>query len=275
MDRSAKWFLQACSLAMLMVTAAGCGMEHSEFTTDERLDRGLVVILPGIEGVSNLNRNIRRGLVSGGCFQALPIYSWGRPIPGVGLVLNQVDFLGNRIAGSQIAQMIVQYQDNHPGKPVHIVGHSGGGGVAVFAAEGMPEGRQIDGLVLLSASIWHGYDLTKALSRCKNGIVNFYNPEDAAMLAVGTTLLSNVDGMKGPSAGLNGFRKSFPGLYQVSIASYGGNPHTAVTEPGYVATFVAPWVLSSTWPAAATSSAPPVPNSGENLALHDAGRQVK
>jgi pimeloyl-ACP methyl ester carboxylesterase len=213
----------------------------------------LVIILPGIEGESNLNRDIRRGLAMAGIDYALPIYHWGRPIPGLGMILNQMDFVGNRLAGVRIAKTIEQYQQEHPGKPVFVVGHSGGGGVAVFAAEGMSEGKQIDGLILLSASIWAGYDLTKALDRCKYGIVNFYNEGDVGLLAIGTTITSNVDGMRGPSAGLNGFDKANRKLYQVNIAhyAYGSDAHTAATQPRFVSAHVAPWITSQTWPVAA------------------------
>ena len=175
------------------------------------------------------------------------------------MLLNQMDFLGNRLAGLRIAKMIEQYQDDHPGAPVYIVGHSGGGGVAVFAAEGMSEGRQVDGLVLLSASIWAGYDLTKALGRCRNGIVNFYNKSDVGLLAIGTTITSNVDGMRGPSAGLNGFDAAkidktgvYSKLYQVRMTAgmTGGDaPHAAATRPGFVSLYVAPWVSDGSWPA--------------------------
>jgi len=231
-----------------LVSSAGC-VDDSEFVTEARKANGLVIILPGIEGpISGLADDIRRGLSVGGANCALQIYPWGRPIPGIGMVLNQMDVLGNRLAGAAIANTIVEYQDKYPGRSVYIVGHSGGGGVAVFAAEGMPEGRQLDGLILLSASIWNGYDLTKALSRCRNGIANFYNSSDSGLLAIGTTITSTVDGMRGVSAGLSGFTRSFPRLYQVPIPSYGDDPHTAATRPSYVAAHVAPWVLSSGWP---------------------------
>jgi len=244
--------------------ATGCnGSSGTIYTTDHRLENGLVIILPGIEGESPLNRDIRRGLAMAGIAHALPIYHWGRPIPGVGMILNQMDFVGNRLAGLRIAKTIEQYQQEHPGKPVFVVGHSGGGGIAVFAAEGMSEGKQIDGLVLLSASIWAGYDLTKALDRCKCGIVNFYNEGDVGLLAIGTTITSNVDGMRGPSAGLKGFdgvsggdpagkKAAYRRLYQVNIArhAYGSDPHTAATQPRFVSAHVAPWIASAAWPVA-------------------------
>ena len=255
-------------IGLALLAAAGCGEDSAIYTTEARLNNGLVIILPGIEGESSMNHGIRQGLQNSGCNRALPIYSWGRPIPGVGMILNQVDFIGNRLAGVRIAKMIEEYQDQHPGKPVYLVGHSGGGGVAVFVAEGLSEGRQVDGLVLLSASIWSGYDLTKAMGRCRNGIVNFYNESDVGLLGVGTTVLSNVDGMKGPSAGLVGFTRSkasdppekraaYSKLYQVPISAgmgSGDDPHAAVTRPRYVSAYVAPWISSSSWPAGRASS---------------------
>ncbi|MBN1555629.1 MAG: alpha/beta hydrolase [Phycisphaerae bacterium] len=240
-------------LGTAMLAGIGCsGTESSShYLTNPRKENGLVVILPGIEGESEFNHNIRQGLASAGCFRAMPIYNWGAPIPGVGLIINQTNVIGNRIAGSNIAKMIEKYQDNYPGRPVYVVGHSGGGGVAVFTAEGMSQGRKIDGLVLLSASISGDYDLSKALGNCKNGILNVFNPDDTALLGVGTAIMGNVDGGHAASAGLNGFTRRFNGLYQLSVKPgmyYGGGAHDAATRPGFVARFVAPWVLSSIWP---------------------------
>lgn len=240
-------------LVAALLTGVGCNGADStsHYLTNPRKENGLVVILPGIEGESEFNHNIRQGLASAGCYRAMPIYNWGAPIPGVGMLINQTNVIGNRIAGSSIAKMIEKYQDNYPGRPVYVIGHSGGGGVAVFAAEGMSAGRKIDGLVLLSASISGDYDLTKALNNCKNGILNVYNPEDTGLLGVGTAIVGNVDGGHAASAGLNGFDRRFGGLYQISVGAgmyYGGGSHDASTRPGFVARYVAPWVLSSLWP---------------------------
>ena len=250
-------------LGLCLATAAGCP-SNKEYMTETRLANGLVIILPGIEGESPLNHGIRDGLDLAGVGHGLPIYAWGRPVPGIGPLLNQMDFIGNRLAGAGVAQMVMDYQDSHPGKPVYLVGHSGGGGVAVFAAEALPEGRKLDGLVLLSASISSPYNLTKALSRCHNGIVNFYNPDDIGLLGIGTTVVGNVDGARGPAAGLGGFDKPRPGdpsakqlaytrVFQVQVTPgmTGGNddPHAAVTRANFVSAYVARWVLAGNWPA--------------------------
>lgn len=243
------------ALLVLWTCAAwmgGCGPEESIYTTDARHANGLVVILPGIEGVSRYNRDIREGLFDAGVDYALLIRSWGVPVPGAGLLINQTNFLGNRLAGAGVARMIAEYQNTHPGRPVFIVGHSGGGGVAVFAAEALADmdaNRRLEGLVLLSASISGNYDLSKALSQCRLGLVNFFNQEDAALLGVGTTVLGNVDGGRGPSAGLVGFQRDFASLYQVAVdADYGGDPHGAATRSPYVAAYVAPWIKATSWP---------------------------
>ena len=243
------------TLVILLATAlwaiAGC-TSNQAFLTPERLSRGMIVILPGIEGESPLNHSIRRGLEKGGVQCAIPIYSWGIPIPVAGMILNQTNSIGNRMAGVRVAQMITQYQDSHPGAPVYIIGHSGGGGVAVFAAEAMPPGRNINGLVLLSASISSNYNLNKALSNTQGGLVNFYNKSDAAILGIGTALLGNVDGGHGASAGLTGFdNNGYNKLFQVPMSSVSkgfGDPHSASTRPEFIANHVANWVLSSNWP---------------------------
>jgi len=248
----------------ILSVAAFCGCENnSAFMTPERLDSGLVVILPGIEGESGANQNVRDGLNASGIDHSLQIWHWGRPLPGVGLFLNQIDFLGNYIAGARVAERIVEYQDKHPDRPVHIIGHSGGGGIAVFAADAMPEGRTVSGVILLSASISSNYDITKALKHCSSGIVNFYNTDDGALLGLATTVLGNVGGARGPSAGLIGFKMpdenasdekklAYQKLYQVPMTSAmvaGATPHFAATRPSFVTSYVSPWILSSNWPA--------------------------
>lgn len=257
--RTAFIWLIAATAALL---SAGCD-DNRMFMTDQRLERGMVVILPGIEGPSGFNRDIRRGLVSAGVPYALPIRAWGNPIPLLGIFLRQVDIIGAHIAAADIRDEIVQYQDAHPGAPVYLVGHSGGGAIAVLVADKMPEERNVQGVVLLSASISSAHDLTNALRHCEYGIVNFHNHDDGLLLLVGTTIAGNVDRLHGPAAGLIGFdwpedrhselrKQAYTKLYQRELTrdmTLGGEPHTVVTQPPFVATYIAPWVLRSRWPA--------------------------
>ncbi len=238
-------------LTVSALLAGGCGNE--QWATPERLENGLVIILPGIEGEGANSYGIREGLSRGGCESALVIYGWGWPVPGIGLILNQTDVIGNRVAGQRVAQMVAKYQDGHPGRPVYVVGHSGGGGVAVFAAESLDEKHHVDGLILLSASLSSGYKLDKALARCRNGILNYYSDRDTMLLGLGTIVVGNVDGVHGASAGAAGFSRSFPKLYQRGwtrkmerTGNYGGHMDSAGAQ--FVAEYIAPWVTARFWP---------------------------
>lgn len=263
--------------AAALAAAVGCD-DNAKFMTEQRLDRGMVMILPGIEGPSGINRDIRHGLVAAGLREALPIRSWGNPIPLLGILMKQVDVIGSHLAAAGIRDELVQYMDAHPGAPVVLVGHSGGGGIAVLVAEKMPPGKKLDAVVLLSASISSAHDMAEALTHVRRGIVNFYNRDDGALLGLGTVLLGNIDGLHGPSAGLIGFdppaahrseqhKRTYTKLYQVEIKRdmvVGGDTHTAVTQPGFVASYVAPWADGRPWPATAAQRfvyvpAPPPP----------------
>lgn len=253
-------------LGLVLLSAVGCGAGNATYLVPARLDKGLVIILPGIEGESPLNHEIRNGLDLAGVNRALPIYSWGRPIPLAGPLINQMDFLGNRLAGHRVADFIVNYQRAHPGKPVHLVGHSGGGGVAVFAAEALPEGSRIDGLVLLSASISRTYNLTKALGRTRSGIVNYYSRSDVGILVIGTLIAGNVDGAHGPAAGALGFVTpdsdeapakvaAYRKLHQVELTEEmtgGGGAHASSTHRDFVRKHVAAWIFADAWPPTTT-----------------------
>ncbi|MHC4562878.1 MAG: alpha/beta hydrolase [Planctomycetota bacterium] len=237
-------------LGLLAAVLAG-GCETREYWQEPMADRGLVIILPGIQGEDEYSYNIQAGLRRGGVDGAIVIQPWGKQVPIAGLLLNQVDKIGCRLDAMTIAGKIIAYQNEFPGKPVHVIGHSGGGAVAVFVAEGMADqaytgAQPIDGLVLLSPSISSIYDLSKALSMTDTGILNCYNPEDIALLGVGTTVLGNLDGLPGPSAGLNGFdplsdldrpekRQIYDAKLSQHLVSSYGDAHFASTSPGFVA----------------------------------------
>ena len=103
--------------AASLVCGAGCtGVQESRYVTPERLDAGLVLILPGIEGESPFNRDVQRGLDEAGLPYALAIYRWGRPIPIAGPLINQMDVVGNRLEARRIAHYIEAYRLERPGE---------------------------------------------------------------------------------------------------------------------------------------------------------------
>src|SRR5260221_4327757 len=114
-----------------------CGGLLNDLRTPERLEKGLVLVLPGIEGQSLLNHGIARGLADGGVISAIEIFDWTTGV----ILLFLYHLRGSRRHKAQaekIARRVVEYQRNYPGRPVHLVGHSGGGAMAGLALEHLP-----------------------------------------------------------------------------------------------------------------------------------------
>jgi pimeloyl-ACP methyl ester carboxylesterase len=192
-------------VTLLMAAAlAGCSLP-ARLTAPERYGRGVVFVLPGIEGRSVWNRNIALGLDSGGVEAAIEVFDWTSGVPG-GMLYNLMDLERNRRVARQLADRIVAQRTRHPNAPIHLVGHSGGGGMILLTLEALPPGRQIDSAVLLAAAVSPDYNLVNALRRARYGIVNFYSEHDAGFLVVGTSLFGSIDRYSGPSAGAVGFR---------------------------------------------------------------------
>ncbi len=191
-----------CVLVLPMV--CGCGSAVKNVTTS-RLDRGYTVILPGIEGASFLNRNIAKGLIDGGWPGAVEVYDWTAGSVFL-FPVNLRALERNRDQAAKIADKIVQYQAKHPGRPVHVIGHSGGGGVAVLVLEALPPERQITSALLLAPALSPDYDLRRALRHTEQGVWNFYSRYDVGFLKAGTTVMGTIDGRHESAAGAVGFQ---------------------------------------------------------------------
>lgn len=242
-------------LLLLAIPAAGCkDMLNADYTQPPQAQHGMVYILPGIQGVDFHYKNIRKGLLGAGINCGIMIHPWGSQIPGLNLLVNETDVKGDRQWGRKIAEDIVAYRQQYPGRPVFLIGQSGGAGVSVFAAEALAEmnAEPVTGIVLLDASVSSDYNLSQALSKSQRGIVNFYNLRDVALLKVGTQMFGNVDGGHGDSAGRTGFSRSFGGLYQVEVTKDMvddfADPHFADCSQAFASQYIAPWIIDQTWP---------------------------
>jgi len=235
------------------------GCYYQPYKTPERLDAGLVVVLPGIEGRSPLNEEIVQGLVDAGVPYAIDIQDW---TSWLGPLYSLRAELRNRRKANQIGVRISEYKYAHPDKPVFLVGQSGGGAMALWIAESMPEGQEIDGIILLVPSISPGYLVDYALSKTKRGIVNFYSSRDWFFLGVGTTITGTMDGRHTSSAGRLGFdiparpqpqeKQLYDKLFQVawhrqmSASGYTGT-HLSSSAEAFIAYYVAPLIKADKW----------------------------
>lgn len=201
MGRTALSGLLFPALAALTLLPA-CDLQHLQ--TRERADRGLVLVLPGIEGRSIWNTSLAQGLGKGvDC--AVEVYEWGTGVPG-GFLINLTDQQRNGIAADKLSRHITRYQKSHPGRQVHLVGHSGGAGLALMAVQRLPQGTFVESITLLAAAISPEYDLRPALLKTRQNIYNCYSANDAILLGAGTSLVGTIDRKYGQAAGMVGFR---------------------------------------------------------------------
>jgi pimeloyl-ACP methyl ester carboxylesterase len=181
---------------------SGCSLMVKPVQFDQ-WNNGYTIVLPGIESRHLLHGQLAAGLRDGGVQTAIEIYDWTSGNPALMLAHLRWSQRNQRQA-QEIANKIVAYQDRFPGKPVHLIGHSGGAGVAVLALESLPDDRRINSVVLLGACISPSHDLRTALQRCER-LYNYYSIIDAPLLVAGTTLAGTIDNRWEPSAGATGF----------------------------------------------------------------------
>lgn len=258
-------FLTVVLLTALLVLSGCGGMDAATqfgdpvnmdpgFVNEGRADKGVVVILPGIEGQSSANLSVRQGLRDGGIPYALAIYRWGSG----NMLANQTDVPGNRRKAEELAQRIATYQQRHPGRPVFLIGHSGGGGIAVFALEYLaqiPGAKPVEGVFLLSASLSADYDLSYALRMTRRGLANVSNPQDQ-ILKGGTATFGNMDGGKGDSAGRTGFSRQYPTVYERPLTAdevfrdvgQTNIAHMVATSDKLIAKYAPRWIMAEKWP---------------------------
>lgn len=236
---------------------AGCNRSQP-YLSPQRAEKGLAIVLPGIEGRGLLNEAICTGLNKGGIDWAIELYDWTTGVPGNYLYHLRAESR-NRREAIRIAERVQSYSRAHPGRPVVLVGQSGGGAIAVWAAEALPLRGAISGIVLLAPALSPGYDLAPALDKTQRGIVSFYSPRDWIFLGMGTSIYGTMDGKYTQSAGRVSFRTpeirrrpAYAKLFQaswnrdMSETGYTGG-HLSSGAEKFVATYVAPLLRADRW----------------------------
>jgi len=174
--------------------------------TPERREHGLVIVLSGIEGEGLINHNILLGLADAGLPYALSLFRWTRPIPILSTFHNLRGLKRNLLQAERLAKLIAEYRENFPGRPVHLVGHSGGGAMSILTLERLPHGVNVDSAILCATALSPSYNLTGALQHVTGKVYNLRSTYDWFHLRLATTVLGTVDGKHCVSSGAIGFR---------------------------------------------------------------------
>jgi pimeloyl-ACP methyl ester carboxylesterase len=217
-------------------------------------EAGVVFVIGGVGGVDPLTVSAAWALPRAGVPHEIRDFRWTY---GTGHFLRDLqDARRLRQKAAELAGLVLDYRAAHPDRPVYLLGHSGGAGLAVATAEMLPPAT-LERVVLLSAAVSPCYDLTPALRATRGEIVSFYSDMDRLVLGWGTSQFGTVDRVYGPAAGRVGFtepdgldeegRLAYRRLVQIPWrpellleANVGG--HQATVRPDFLSRYVAPWL---------------------------------
>jgi len=241
-------------LLMTAVAAGATGCTQVNYTSPDRYERGLVVVLSGAGGMMGECDRLRDGLAAGGVDRALEVYEWSVG----GVLLDQASVEANHHKAALLARRIETYLHEYSGRPVHLVGVSAGTGLVVWAIEALTGDDKITGGVLISSSLDTQYDLTRALERVTDRLYAFTSVADT-VLSLGVSVAGTVDRGGGLAGGLFGFSppdnapEATRALYRerfTQIAWWPGDvilghigDHLGATNPTFVRARIAPLVL--------------------------------
>ncbi len=207
---------------------------------------GLVLVADGVGGAELCATALTYAVPAAGLGLEVRSVRWGH---GLGRwYVDLVDLTHRRDRALAMAAEVVDYRDRRPGRPVFLVGKSGGAAVVVEALAALPDDA-VEAVVLLAPALSPGYDLGPALRAVRRELVVFWSPLDWMILGLGTLAFGTADRVRSPAAGLVGFRASSTKLRQVrwrpamGATGYWGG-HLGIDLPSFLGRYVAPLLVA-------------------------------
>jgi pimeloyl-ACP methyl ester carboxylesterase len=213
------------------------------------------IVLPGIEGLSPCARGIVSGLRQSHPDATFEVFDW--TTGNAARMLYHVQaWQRNQGVAASLADRIAALQMRQPDRPIILVGHSGGGAMAIMALDQLPPGFKIHQAILLAPDLSPFYPLANALDRTVQGIDVFYSNFDCVVLGAATYMVGTIDRVRTPAAGMIGFRQPTSSdfvstsLYAAKLHQHGYDPamsltghfggHLTCTLPEFVNRYVNP-----------------------------------
>lgn len=163
---------------------------------------GVIFVVDGIGGMDLLAGVAARHWPAAGVTHEIRPFRWSH---GTCHYLHDLQDPENVLwKARKLAARVREVKAEAPGRPVYLVGRSGGAGVVLAAAAQLPS-ETLERIVLLSPAVSPDCDLTPAFRATRSEIVCFSSCNDQFILNWGTSLFGTVDRVYGPSAGLHGF----------------------------------------------------------------------
>ncbi len=176
------------TVGCLLASLAGCAPAFGP-----KAANGITFYCPGAGNLDFGDAGIRAGLERAGYRGQVATLMW---TVSFNPAIDQALRLNARLGGTRLADVIEKYSNEYPGRQINLIGLSAGTGVAIWALEDLKEGYQVDNVVLLGSSLWHRYDVSKALRHVKGKIYNYHSSSDI-ILAGPMKLFGTIDGVFG------------------------------------------------------------------------------
>lgn len=242
---SARRCRQFKALTGCLVLLGACEVWRPPVPLPIEYDKGLVVMYPGSLNTTSEMIGFYFGLRDGGIDQAIEVVQWGAFLDHI--VEPGAAQLRNDIRAREEAERLKGYMDMYPGRPVTLIGYSGGCWFATLTAERMPEGYLLDRVIMISPAFDRNYELTTALDRAANGFFSFWSSGDQFTVSVSDSL-NLADSTQGEPAATFGFTMQDTRLVQIGYdpawVQWGhyGEHADIVLQPAWTANVVAPVV---------------------------------
>ena len=192
------------AISVLVQTPLAMLADMPRTAEDDEGPTGIVIVIGGVGGLDVLGWSAQRALPRAGLKHQVREFVWTH---GWGQLFKDLqDHRHLESKAEELARLVRRLQTQYPGLPIYFLAKSGGTGLALRAAELLPE-RSLERIILLSAAVSPDYDLRQALRTTRREIVSYHSPFDQIILNLGTRQFGTMDRVYGPSAGLNGFRE--------------------------------------------------------------------
>lgn len=196
---------------------------------------------------------VESGLRKAGYKGAYDVFVWSSflgPAPDHFITAN------SKVVARRLAEKIERVRKNDANGAINVMGLSAGTAVILSALEELPEGVQVDNVVLLSPSVSAERDLTEIMHHVRRNLYATCSTHDGIV----ASLAVNADGKPGPPAGEQGFKFPRKGSaeaqaayarvinipWQPSFASFDwSGSHTGVTSGDFIAGVIAPRLFST------------------------------
>jgi len=238
---------------MLLLCGAFLGPSMA-LHAEEPAAAGIVFVVGGVGGLDPIQACAPWTLPKVGVPHRIEVFEWTHGKCRVLRDLQDSRYLLTQ--AERLAAIVRNVQAHEPGRPIYLLAHSAGVGVALAAAEKLPP-ASLERIVVLSAAVSPTYDLRGALRATRHEIVSFNSTYDRLCLDFCTNMFGTVDRVYGPAAGLDGFRMpadfdeegqqlyqrlvQVPWHLEMCLKCTDGSHH-GPCMPTFLAQMVAPWL---------------------------------